>query len=107
PEEGLEFIRELGKVRFRQDRGRGRPFSDRMVVVNIELLGNFDKFSLEEQDNFIDFISRITEIDPNQITILEARSGSIKVTLEMPEDSAMHLIEMLLEKDPILRNFRI
>lgn len=105
-EEGLEFIRELGKVRFRRE-GRSRPFALRMVVVNIELLGNFDKFSLEEQVNFVDFISRITEIDANQITILEARSGSIKVTLEMPEESAKLLIAMLLEKDPILRNFRI
>lgn len=112
PEEGLEFFRtELGKVRFPQEGERSgartRPLSLRMVIVNIELLGNFKNFSLEEQDHFILFLSRITDIDPNQITILEAKSGSIKVTLEMPEESAKLLIAMLLEKDPILRNFRI
>jgi hypothetical protein len=78
-----------------------------MVVVNIELSGSYDKFTLETQVEFVDFISRITFVDPNQITIKEANKGSIKVTLEMPENSAKLLIDMLLEEDPILKNFRI
>ena len=69
--------------------------------------GNFNEFSLDQQDQFIHFISRITAIDPNQVTILEVVDGSIKVTLEMPDESAKMLINMLLEKDPILKNFRI
>jgi hypothetical protein len=41
------------------------------------------------------------------VTILEVADGSIKVTVEMPDESARLLINMLLEKDPILKNFRI
>lgn len=107
-EEGLEFVRtDMGKIQFPQAGERMRPISQRMVIVNVELSGNFSNFSLEEQNHFVHFISKITDIDPNQITLLEVMAGSIKVTLEMPEGSAKQLIGMLLEKNPILTNFRI
>lgn len=108
PGQGIRFSRaEDGKVQFQQEAAWGRPISQRMVIVNVELSGNFGNFSLEEQGRFVNFISKITEIDPNQITLLEVMAGSIKVTLEMPEGSAKQLIAMLLEKNPILTNFRI
>lgn len=107
PEEGLEFIRKYGEVHFGQDDDWTRPYSSKLIVVNIELSGNYEQFSLEKQVEFIDFLSRITFVDPDQITIKEAKQGSIKVTLEMPETSAKLLIDMLLEEDPILKNFRI
>jgi tetratricopeptide (TPR) repeat protein len=107
-EKGLEFVRtEMGKIQFPQEEDRVRPISLRMVIVNVELSGNFSNFSLEEQNHFVHFISKITDIDPDQITLLEVMAGSIKVTLEMPEGSAKQLIGMLLEKNPILTNFRI
>ncbi len=105
---GTEFVRTpLGNVRFQWEKDRPGDMNLRMVVVNIDLLGDFDEFSLEQQEQFIHFISRITAIDPNQVTILEVIDGSIKVTLEMPDESAKLLISMLLEEDPILKNFRI
>jgi hypothetical protein len=108
PEDKTEFFRTpLGKVRFQWEKERAGATSFQMVVVNIDLSGDFNEFSLEQQDQFVHFISRITAIDPDQVTILEVIDGSIKVTLEMPDESARLLINMLLEKDPILKNFRI
>jgi hypothetical protein len=105
---GTEFFRTpLGKVRFHWEAEKTRAMNSRMVVVNIDLFGNFNEFSLQQQEQFIQFVSRITEIDPDQVTILEVIDGSIKVTLEMPDESAKQLINFLLEDDPILKNFRI
>lgn len=107
-EAGTEFFRSpLGKVRFNWEDESSQVGDNRMVAVNVDLSGNFDEFSLEEQEQFVQFISRITAIHPNQVTILEVVKGSIKVTVQMPDESARLLINMLLENDPILKNFRI
>lgn len=107
-EKEMEFSRsDEGEVRFQGEEEGRRPSDSPMVIVNIELSGDFNNFSLEEQVDFVNFISSITHVDPNQITILEAQGGSIKVTVEIPERSARLLTAMLLEKNPILRNFRI
>ncbi|MFZ0544138.1 MAG: hypothetical protein WAM60_01780 [Candidatus Promineifilaceae bacterium] len=107
-EEEIVFSRTgRGKIRFHTKEEGARSTSVRMVIVNVELSGNFSQFALEEQEQFVQFLSRVTDIDPDQITLLEVMAGSIRVTLEMPEGSARQLIDMLLEEDPVLRNFRI
>lgn len=75
------------------------------VVVHVKKdLRDFDP---AEQKNFIFALSRVLNIDPKQIRVLGIASGSVMVTLEMPEESAQLLMTLYLTGQSVLETLRI
>jgi len=73
-------------------------------VVKLELALDFQQFILEEQSQFIVKLSRIINVNPDAVRILDiASNDSVFVTLEMPEKSAALLLTMFLIGDSNLK----
>jgi hypothetical protein len=72
-------------------------------VVNLELAIDFHQFTIEEQSRFIVELSRIINTNSNEICILNLASGSVLITLEMPEEAAAILLSMFLSGDSKLK----
>jgi nucleoside phosphorylase len=75
--------------------------------VTILLDREFHEFTPDEQNSFIFALSRIVNVPPEQIQIIRVAQGSVLLTLEMSEESALVLLSMFLQKNPILYNLRI
>ncbi len=75
--------------------------------VTILLDRNIREFTSAEREDFISTLSSIVNINPNQIQILRVESGSILVTLEMPNDAALKLLSMYLDEASVLKSLRI
>ena len=63
-------------------------------IVDLELAVDFRQFALEEQDQFVVELSRVINISPDEVRIIYVASGSVKITLEMPEEAAAALMSM-------------
>ncbi len=74
-----------------------------IVILNIEL----QEFTSAEQNSFLVNLSDVVGVSPNSIQILRISSGSVRVTLEMPEESAQMLVSLYLAKEPILEQLHI
>jgi hypothetical protein len=77
------------------------------VQVTVLLESDIQKFTLVERESFVFALSRIVNISPDQIRILRVASGSMLITLEMPEEAAQLLVSMYLARDPVLQTLRI
>ena len=77
------------------------------VQVTVLLESYVQQFTPVERESFIFALSRIVNISSDQIRILRVASGSILVTLEMPEEAAQLLVSMYLARDPVLQTLRI
>jgi hypothetical protein len=96
------------KIDFSRSPEWGVQFEDeRLVSVNVEVAGAISDFPLKKQDEFINFIAAVTNINPDQITIVEVKPGSVNITVKLPFHGARLLIDLFLERNALLLNFRI
>jgi predicted DNA binding protein len=84
-----------------------RPEQLPTVQVTILLESDIQEFTPSERESFIFALSRIVNINPDQIRILRVAPGSVEVTLEMPEEAAQLLVSMYLDQEPTLKTLRI
>jgi hypothetical protein len=77
------------------------------TTVTITLEGDVREFTPTEQIKFILTLSRIVNVSPDVIHILGIASGSVLVTLELPEKGAQQLFSMYLAREPKLQILRI
>lgn len=64
-------------------------------------------FVSTEQDKFTIALSKILQINSDQIRIVKVSDGSMVITLVMPDASVRHLLSLFLEKDVRLRDLGI
>lgn len=102
---------EIARLQFELKQRDFYPFQQSLSVqvtqVTILLDRNIREFTSSERENFISTLSNIVNISPNQIQILRVESGSILVTLEMPNDAALKLLSMYLGDASELKSLRI
>lgn len=70
--------------------------------VTVILERDIREFTPTEQASFIFALSRIVNVDSEQIRIVHIASGSVILSLEMPEESAKTLVSLFLQKDSLL-----
>jgi CHAT domain-containing protein len=75
--------------------------------ANIEIDDSITDFNEKEQRRLIDTIARQTRTNPSEIQLLTIVPGSVLVTLEMPEDSALRLMSLYLSGHSIITELRI
>lgn len=68
------------------------------VKVTILLDKDVHEFTPLEQDSFVFALSRIVNVDPDQIRILRVVRGSTIITIEMPEEASKTLRSLYLEQ---------
>ncbi|MCB0208828.1 MAG: response regulator [Anaerolineae bacterium] len=83
------------------------PETDTTIQVLVELKNDIKEFTSVEQKNFIRKLSQSLNLASNQINILNIKSGSVLVTLEMPKEAAQQLVSMYLTNTSILRTLNI
>ena len=76
-------------------------------IVNFNLEKDYDRFSIEEQNQFVENLSRKLNIHPDNVCILHIASGSVIVSLEMPEEAALRLVSMFLAENSELKSLPI
>ncbi len=64
-------------------------------------------FISTEQEKFIITLSRILQINSDQIKVVKISEGSVVITLVIPDASVRHLLSLFLEEDMRLRNLGI
>lgn len=72
--------------------------SIQMGVIRIELAIDFHKFTLEEQNRFVVELSRIANINLDEICIRDVKPGSVSVLLEMPEEAVTVLMKLFFSE---------
>ena len=83
------------------------PSSTTTKKVQIVLQGDFDNLTPAVQEAFVRAIAAITEIGPDQVSILRALEGSIIFDLELPEDAAKRLLHLYQSGDPLLQELGV
>jgi hypothetical protein len=78
-----------------------------LTQVTILLEGQIDQFTQEERKSFVFALSRIIDISPEQVRILQVTPGSILITLEMPNDAVERLLFLYSEQNPIIEELKI
>jgi hypothetical protein len=75
--------------------------------VTVILERDIREFTQTEQASFIFALSQIVNVDSEQIKIVRIASGSVILTLEMPEESAKILVSLFLQKDSLLSDLSV
>lgn len=75
-------------------------FKNTQVTVILER--DVIEFTPAEQASFKFALSRMVNVNPDQIRILHIASGSVILTLEMPEESAEILVSLFLQRSSLL-----
>lgn len=89
------------------ERTQKRIASTNSAVISLELAIDYHQFTLEEQSRFIADLSRIIGTDPDDVCVLAIDSGSVMITIEVPEEAAAILVSMFLREDIELRTLQI
>ena len=76
-------------------------------IVKIELPFSLDQFNIEEQNSFIVDLSRIVNINPDDICIVQIGSDRVIIALEMPEETSETLMSMSQNKESELKTLPI
>lgn len=85
------------------------PASAKSQTARVTLLieGDVEQFSPEEQAGFTFLLSRVVNVSPEDIRIVQIMAGSIKVTLEMPAYSVEKLVALYIAADSSLEPLHI
>lgn len=75
-----------------------------LAIKRVTLLieGDVQQFTPEQQAAFVFLLARVVNVSPEAVRIVKLESGSIKLTLDMPEDAAERLIALYAAADPAL-----
>jgi len=84
-----------------------KPPQADFVQVTVILDKDIRHFTAGEQTSFVSALSRITNVNPNQIRVIRIAQGSVVITLEMPKDAAQTLLALFANSDPILTDYHI
>jgi hypothetical protein len=84
-----------------------RPNVQRRTIATIHIDSTAAEFDSERQRRLIENIGKHTHAEVSQIRLLSLESGSVLVTLEMPEDAALNLMRLYLSGSPIIAEMRI
>ena len=76
-------------------------------LATIILHNSLEKFTAQEQASFLFTLSRVLNIEPEEINILRVTLGSVRVAVEMKEEIMARLLSAYLESNPILRELSI
>ncbi|MFQ5652771.1 MAG: SIR2 family protein, partial [bacterium] len=88
-------------------KGKSATSAKAVSQLTILLEGDLQDFTTSERDSFVFALSRIVNVPPEHIRILQVAPGSILVTLEMPEQAAQRLVSMYLAGDSTLQTLHI
>jgi hypothetical protein len=75
--------------------------------VEIALRGDLSGFTLEQQSAMVGALAGILDISREQVRVLEIRSGSVILQIEMPREAVNRLISLYEAGDPIMQAFGI
>lgn len=64
------------------------------VKITVVVEGDIKQFDTVEQDRLIGILTQMTNTTRDQIRILNTECGSVKITLELPEYAARHLVSL-------------
>lgn len=76
-------------------------------TVEVVIEGNLNNFDETQKLNLIQIFSDILEIKPDDVKIKSISSGSIKITIELPDEAATRLLALFLSNDPDIIALRI
>jgi CHAT domain-containing protein len=77
------------------------------VLVEITIEGEADEFDAKRQSQLVQQIAEKTETDLESIHIRDISSGSVRVTVEMPEHTALELMGLYLRGSEIAQDLVI
>lgn len=69
--------------------------------------GDFGGFTEVDKSSLVSALARIVNVDPKQIQILTVTKGSVRITLELPEEAAQVLLLKFSKQDAMLEEYHI
>ena len=97
----------LHKIRFTRVEPESKSTAESVSSVVLRIDKDFDKFNYDHQTNLIKEIGYYTGTTENSIKIIDISSGSVIVTLEMPEESALKLMKLWMNQDIVISTLKI
>lgn len=79
----------------------------RKCQIQVIINGKLENFTPEDKLKFKNILAATLDIDPDLVSILEVKEGSIKLTIELPSESAEKLVKLFRKKDIALDQFQI
>jgi len=80
---------------------------DRKALVRIQIDQHLDKFDEKKKENLISSIAKQSSISEDDIDLIYVFSGSVVVTLEMPEEAALKFMSLYVNQSPIINELKI
>jgi nucleoside phosphorylase len=83
--------------------------SGEQVTGHVVVLLDYEirQFTAAQQASFVYQLARMIDIPRNQVFVLQIRSGSVEVELEMPQEGIERLVKLYMDGDPALRRLHI
>lgn len=97
----------LQRVEFTRQRTVEQPSELKMAIAQVELDRSIDDFNEEEQRQLVHSIASKTGTPAEHIKILDLSLGSVLLTLELPEDAALELMRLYVNRSSFIVDLRI
>jgi SOS-response transcriptional repressor LexA len=81
--------------------------AEKKVLTRLHINRDMETFGEAEQSKFVESIARHVRTSRKEIRLLYAISGTVCVTLEMPENAALRLMQGYLDGDEWIRQLEI
>lgn len=101
PRPGSPLLQGPPWIRSAGDSPQG-PGSGARMRIMIELQGSAEHFLEHEQEALMALLARFGNITASEIHILQVEAGSIRITLELPEQTGRWLLALYRHGDPLV-----
>lgn len=83
------------------------PIKETQVLAQVQLDRQLETFEVTEQRKLVETIAHHTGVPEEKIKLIALISGSVLVTLEMPDGAALKFMELYLKGDQVIRELGI
>lgn len=75
--------------------------------LELSIPGDVESLSVEALNEIIAVVARVAHVKPEKVFLSNIRSGSVRVTLDLPADAARRFVQEFEQKHPELRQYSI
>lgn len=79
----------------------------RSLTVTLTIDEDFENFSEERKQSLQKILASLLDLDESEVQIVGLAPGSVKITLEMPDDAAQELLTLLAGGNPVFTKLDI
>ena len=98
----------LQRVEFVPARKTSTPLKiKKITIAQVHIDSSINEFNEAEQQKFIEAIAQKTKIPVESVKLLDISSGSVLITMEMPETAALELMKLYINSHPFITNLKI